>query len=129
MSRLGTDFYCADDITADWRVETNERSATIQSLYRRLTASSLWYDKAYGYGVFRLTLEGGVSPVTIRSEIQRQLLLDERVQWVGVEVLNTRINITVRLHTDPSFPLTLSIDRVAGKLLPGVQIPDYTPVT
>jgi hypothetical protein len=129
MSRLGTDFFCDDDVSEDLRVESDERSATIQALYRRLTVSSLWYDSAYGYGVFRLTLEGGVSTATIQAEIQRQLLQDERVQWVGVAALNTRIDITVRLHSDPSFPLTLSIDRVSGNLLPGVQVPAYAPGT
>lgn len=129
MSRLGTDFDCADDITVDLRVARDDRLATIQALYRRLTQSSLWYDKAYGLGVFRYTLEGGLTTAVISAEIQRQLLLDERVQWVGTTVLNTRIDISVRLHSDPSFPLTLSIDRVTGKLLPDVEPVAYAPET
>lgn len=129
MSRLGTDFDCADDITVDLRLARDERLATIQALYRRLTVSSLWYDRSYGLGVFRYTLEGGLTSAQISAEIQRQLLLDERVQWVGTQVLNTRIDISVRLHSDPSFPLTLSIDRVTGKLLPGVERSGYIPET
>jgi hypothetical protein len=115
---LGEDAYCDDDITEDWADADSPEQAFLQACYRRLVLSELFYDDDYGLGLTRYALDTGLTVKQIAAEIQRELLRDERVQSVDTRVLNTRLDITVRPHGQPSFPLTLSIDRVSGALLP-----------
>lgn len=120
MSRteLGTDFYCADDITSDWREADSPEQAYIQAMYRRLYLSSLFYDNTYGLGVERKLLDIKDDDL-LRREITAELLKDERTSIVTVAFSNNQVLITATPHDAPSFPLTLTIDRVSGALVKG----------
>lgn len=116
---LGTDFYCAEDITEDWAIEPDPRAAYLQSQYRRLAVSSLWYSLAYGLGVDNFVLETGLTEAEMRDAIRAELIQDERTRDVVVKLTANRIDITCIPHGKDSYPGTLSIDRVSGAMIEG----------
>jgi hypothetical protein len=113
---LGTDFACADDITADWALAASPRHAFLQALYRRLVLSGLFYADDYGLGIEGYLLDHA-SDADIRAAITTELLHDERVRDVRISGSLAALTIAVTPHDDPEFPLTLTIDRVTAALL------------
>jgi hypothetical protein len=116
---LGTDFYCADDVTEDLAIESDPRAAYLQAMYRRLTVSGLFYSDNYGLGVHRFILETGLTDLELRDAIRAELLKDERTRDVKVTLSENAITIVCIPHNAASFPLTLTIDRVSGALITG----------
>lgn len=115
---LGTDFYCYDDVTPDLRAETDGRRTYLQAMYRRLAMPFLFYSEGgYGVGIIQWVLDQSLTAQEIGDAITINFMQDERTQRVDVEVLNATIRIKCTTHADPSFPLTLTIDRVKGALI------------
>lgn len=119
-AELGTDFYCADDITDDLAVELDGRRAYAQAMYRRLTMASLFYSEdGYGVGVLQWLLGTKLTPQQIEGAIKLSLMKDERTQDVRVTVLNETIRVQCYAHDQPDFPLTLTVDKFAGVVING----------
>lgn len=131
---LGTDFDAVDDITYDWAMAPDERTAFAQALYRRLRTSrgalcrppdaasnptSQTYGRDYGGNVMRFLLESGLTSDQMALEIEAELLKDERVRLVRVLIEDTRFRISVSSHQAPSYFHTLTIDRVTGEIALG----------
>jgi hypothetical protein len=114
-SALGTDFYCADDIDAEWSVETDPRAMLLQACYRRLSVK-LFYDADYGTPLFDELLDIS-DAADLQRRILRELLKDERVRDVRLTVADAAITVQIAPHGDDSYPLTLTIERVSGALL------------
>jgi len=120
MSNLGTDFECADDITADWKLADSPEDAYIQACYRRLTLSSLHYSKQdYGLAVEEYLCDT-VTQAQMSQEIQRELLKDERTKSVAVTWANEEAIIAVTSKDDATFTLTL--DTTAANLAVALQL-------
>lgn len=120
MSNLGTDFYCVDDITFDWKLADSEEQAFMQALYRRLYLTGLFYSVyGYGLGVERWLLDV-ITPAQMTGQIQSQLMLDERVRDVLVTWADSDCTINVTAHSGQAFTLTIEIDAVAATL----QLPE-----
>lgn len=116
---LGTDFYCADDVTEDLAIENDPRAAYLQAMYRRLAVAGLFYSDNYGLGVHRFILETGLTDLELRDAIRTELLKDERTRDVRVTLSERAIAVVCVPHDAEAFPLTLTIDRVSGALITG----------
>lgn len=117
---LGIDFYCAEDVSRDLRVERDGRAVYAQAMYRRLLLSSLFYSEGgYGVGVARWLLSTQLTDQQVQDAIRTDLMRDERTQSVSVNVSAATIEVRCTPHASQDFPLTLTIDRVKGALING----------